>query len=303
MSSTSNSRQDVIDALQASRRKWPFSTGHDTVNDDPWPLAWDAAAFIQEWFKHNAHNDVEEAICHVPINADQFGYNTAEWHSQHSPDALLKAHVLRIVKGWGGEKALYDYLTGEPSLVCSLGFSDGLPSQTTLWRAWNDNRLTEEHQEVLTTIGQIVVDVAREHDIPAPDEVFHPNPSVDAPDSVEQDDSTVRDRTIVKTREVWKHAKPDGDEALLASEGRQRRSTRKLVLGSARVHWLTRRDVRRRRQHGVLQRKPHANEFKQGALTVTIYRRWGQVTLVVCTVKPRVSSSSEPDKIVNSPTA
>lgn len=43
--------------------------------------------------------------------------------------------------------------------------------------------------------------------MPAPEEVFHPIPSVDAPDGVEQDDMKVRDRTIAKTRDMWDHGK------------------------------------------------------------------------------------------------
>lgn len=219
MSATAETKQEVITALQNSYEEWPYCDGRDTIGGDPWPLAWDAAAFSEEWFSHSDHTDLEEAICHVPLDPWGFGYDITDWHTKREPKALLRAHLLRIVKGWPGETALVDYLDAEPELVADLGFENGLPSKSTLWRVWNESRLSEEHKQVLRTIGQVLVNVARENDVPAPEEVFHPDPSVDAPGDVEQDDSTVRDRTIANTREVWEHAKPMLTENYSLSRG------------------------------------------------------------------------------------
>ena len=52
-----------------------------------------------------------------------------------------------------------------------------------------------------------MLNVACEHDVPAPDEVFSPEPIVDGSEELEQDDMTVRNRTIAKTREIWKAVK------------------------------------------------------------------------------------------------
>ncbi len=215
MSATPETKNAVTAAVRDATPEWPYSPDRDTVNDDPWPLAWDAAAFIEQWFTHPEHIDVEEAICHVPLDPWAFGYDITEWHDKKRPEALLRAHLLRIVKGWSGETALVDYLENEAELVDALGFGSdsgnaqatGLASKATLWRVWNQERLSETHKKVLKTIGQVLVNVARENDVPAPDEVFHPDPSVDAGD-VEQDGETVRDRTIAKVRDVWEHAKP-----------------------------------------------------------------------------------------------
>jgi IS4 transposase len=207
MTATAETKQAVLDALRESHPQWPQVPDYDT-RSNPWPLAWDAAAFIEEWFAHPEHNDVEEAICHVDLSPERFAYDVTEWHFKQPPEALLKVHLLRIVKGWGGETAVCDYLKENPALVPALGFENDPASKSTLWRVWNEDRLSAEHKEVLRTIGQLIVDVARENGIAAPDEAFHPDPSVDAPDDVEQDDSSVRDRTIAKTREIWKQAKP-----------------------------------------------------------------------------------------------
>lgn len=208
MTATSDTAHAVFTAVRESHPQWPYADSHDTVTGDPWPLAWDAAAVIEEWFAHPDHNNVEEALCHLPLDSWKFGYDITEWHDKREPQALLKAHLLRLVKGWGGETALIDYLDDNPELVKALGFDNGRASKSTLWRVWNESRLSEEHKQVIRTIGQVLVNVAREHGVPAPDEVFHPDPGVDAPGNIEQDDSTVRDRTIANTREVWSQAKP-----------------------------------------------------------------------------------------------
>ena len=218
MTATPATEQAVLDALSASHREWPYADNHDTVND-PWPLAWDAAAFIEEWFAHSEHNNLEEAICYLPLNPWKFGYDITTWHDKKEPQALLRAHLLRIVKGWSGETNLVEYLDDEPEIVKSLGFDDGCASKSTLWRVWNDSRLEADHKRVIRTIGQVLVNVAREHDVPAPEEVFRPDPSVDDPGNVEQDDSTVRDRTIANTRDVWEHAKPMLTENYSLSRG------------------------------------------------------------------------------------
>lgn len=195
-------------ALGESHPEWPHSADRDTVGGDPWPLAWDAAAFTEEWFTHPEHTDVEEVICHLPLDPWKFGYEITDWHSKRKPRALLRAHLLRIVKGWGGETALVNYLDDEPELVAALGFEDGLASKSTLWRVWNDGRFSSKHKAVLRTIGQVLVNVAREHDVPAPDEVFRPEPDIDSPEAVKQDSTTVRDRVIANIEDVWPHAKP-----------------------------------------------------------------------------------------------
>jgi len=156
MTATPNTKQTILDSLPESHREWPYSEAHDTVNGDSWPLAWDAATFIEEWFAYPKRNDVEEAICYVELTPSKFGYDVADWHFKQPPVSLLKAHLLRIVKEWSGETALHDYLDDNPELVAELGFEDGLASKTTLWRVWNEDRLSDEHKQVVRTIGQVL---------------------------------------------------------------------------------------------------------------------------------------------------
>jgi len=208
MMATSETIQEVYTALKESHREWPLSENSDTINGDAWPIAWDAAAFIEEWFKHPDHNDLEEALVHIPLNPENFDYEVASWHSQKNLEPLLRIHLLRIVKQWAGVQAIYDYLLETPELVGMLGLRDGVPSKSTIWRVWNTGRLDDEYKQVIRIIGQVLVNVAREYDVPAPDEVFHPDPGEDAPEDVDQDDETVAKKTIKNTEKVWKKAKP-----------------------------------------------------------------------------------------------
>ncbi|MDB9274919.1 transposase, partial [Halorubrum ezzemoulense] len=75
MSATPDTKHEVLASVHDAYPEWPYCADHDTVNGDPWPVAWDAAAFIEEWFDHSEHNDVEEALCHVPLSPDNVGYD------------------------------------------------------------------------------------------------------------------------------------------------------------------------------------------------------------------------------------
>jgi len=204
---TPRSEREVLDALDASHPEWPHSEGQDTVNGDPWPLAWEATAFIEEWFEHESHHNLEGCVQHLPLSPPDFGYTVARsHHNTKPPEAMLKAHLIRIIKGWGSETKLLEYLNKKPFLTAGLGFAEA-PTQSTLWKAWN-KRLDDGHQEVLRTIAQVMVDVAREHDVPAPDEVFVPDPDVETDGGVEPDSTAAKNRAIPKTKDIWKTAKP-----------------------------------------------------------------------------------------------
>lgn len=208
MTATPHSTQDVLAALEQSHSEWPHSEGCETVTENPEALGWEAAAFIEEWFSHEAHDDLEEAICALPLEPAKFGYTIAEWHAKKPPEAMLKAHLLRLVKGWEGETALHDHLAENPSLAEALGFdSDDIPSQPALWRV-RTKRVAPEQFAVLRTIAAVVVQVAREHDVPAPAPAFRPDQDTDPAPDPAADSPSVTELTIEKTTDVWQHAKP-----------------------------------------------------------------------------------------------
>jgi putative transposase len=152
--------------------------------------------------KHDELPSLEWLIAQVPAFYLKFldDYD----HSQGSPkpwEAIFRAHVLRLVKGWKHDTALRTYLKAKPFLVTELGFDD-IPDQSTLWRAWND-RLEPVH-EAVREAAEVVVESAREHGIPAPDPEFMPDrngldePTDDETEALAED----------KAKEVWQQAKP-----------------------------------------------------------------------------------------------
>lgn len=82
-----------------------------------------------------------------------------------------------------------------------MGF-DGIPNQSTLYRAWDD-RLEDVHDGVRDA-AKVVVDIARYHDIPAPEPEFLPDQPTETVTRSKSKDTLARE----KAREVWKGAKP-----------------------------------------------------------------------------------------------
>jgi len=144
--------------------------------------------------------DLEYLVTEIP--ASYLVFADPLDHGQGDPKswgAVFRAHVLRLIKNWTNCTALETYLEGNRELQHRLGF-DGMPDQSTLWRAWND-RLSGV-REAVRTAAEVVVAVARKWDIPAPEPEFRPD----------DDDSTANKSTKTLAREnardVWKGAKP-----------------------------------------------------------------------------------------------
>lgn len=125
-------------------------------------------------------------------------------HEQGDPkpwDAVFRAHVLRCVKGWKHATSLHKYLKMKPFLCTQLGFED-IPDQSTLWRGWEDR--LEEVQDDVRDAAEVVVDIARYHEIAAPDPDFLPDQPPEAVTQSKSKDTLARE----KARQVWKGAKP-----------------------------------------------------------------------------------------------
>ncbi|CQH61804.1 ISH7-type transposase HhuIRS4 [Halobacterium hubeiense] len=145
---------------------------------------------------------LEGLVAEIPAQYVRF-YDPYD-HEQGDPkpwEAVFRAHVLRCVKGWKNSTALHTYLKAKPFLTSELGFND-IPDQSTLWRAWED-RLADV-QEAVRTAAEVVVDIARYHDIPAPEPEFLPDQPTGTVTRSKSKDTLARE----KAREVWKGAKP-----------------------------------------------------------------------------------------------
>jgi putative transposase len=124
-------------------------------------------------------------------------------HSEGSPvefGGVFRAHVLRCMHGWRNETALYRYLCENPFLVPKLGF-DGIPDQSTLWRAWED-RFTETVREAIRTAAERLTERLRDRGYALPDRDLRPK---DTDAESDRSERRVRQET---TKDVWNAAQP-----------------------------------------------------------------------------------------------
>lgn len=152
--------------------------------------------------RHDRSVSLEDLVAEIPAQYVRFydPYN----HEQGDPkpwDGVFRAHVLRCVKDWKNSTALQTYLKAKPFLTADLGFED-IPDQSTLWRAWQ-KRLADV-QDAVRTAAKVVVDIARYHDLAAPEPEFLPDQPTDTVTRSKSKDTLARE----KAREVWKGAKP-----------------------------------------------------------------------------------------------
>jgi len=161
----------------------------------------------EQQVRHNRSVTLEDLVTEVPVSYLRF-YDEYD-HDQGHPKpwgAVFRAHVLRCVKGWKNATALHRYLKQQPFLCTQLGFKD-IPDQSTLYRAWDD-RLEDVHDAVRDA-AEVVVDIARYHDIPAPEPEFLPDQPTDTVTNSKSKDTLARENA----REVWKGAKPIVEDA------------------------------------------------------------------------------------------
>lgn len=143
-----------------------------------------------------------------------FPDDRAEWHRNYTPlHRWVKAHIYRLVYGWN-HKRLHEHLQDNPFVAQSLEFNDdeGVlntptpPGYTQLRDIWTET-FSDRVRASCEVIAEQLVTLARDNGIPAPSNVFQPEPSLET-DGNGEDQPTVRDLTIEKTAEVWEHARP-----------------------------------------------------------------------------------------------
>lgn len=208
MSSTPTSRIAVLETLRERHPAWPVKDDHDPADGDTWTLVYDAAVFAKAWFEQEEHDDIEELVCHFPVNPRAFDYDIAYWHHNTTEtDEILKVHLLRLVKGWKHTMPLVQYLNDRnPELKSQLGI-EGELKQPRVWKAWN-KRLGPDGKRTLRVIANAFVQIARYNNVAVPDKAFQPNPSVNPQEDPDSESKSVRKLTEEETEKVWKRAKP-----------------------------------------------------------------------------------------------
>lgn len=206
MTVTAESAAAVIININDNHPQWPRSQEFTGEPAPRWMSVWDAAVFAHHWLKHPDHNDLIEAIIHLPLSADDFDYQAARYHrNTKPPEAMLKAHLVRMAMGMEHYKGLYKYLSQNDSLVAALGLDD-LPSRSTLWKAWNRHLPSDEERISLQVIVNSLIKNARKHGVVAPS-AFSPKFDVKKHSAPDPTEPAIWEYTRTKTEEVWKEVK------------------------------------------------------------------------------------------------
>ena len=145
---------------------------------------------------------------------------TPEWHgTATNVHALVRTHVLRLVKGWKNASAVVTYLQQRPDLVALYGYDDvDDVEQSKLWRAWN-KRFSDALKEAIELTADVLVRVARAHGVPAPDSIFRPS----LEQNTDPSERTERELISKHTKEVWQQAKPFIEDSFYLHRGENTR--------------------------------------------------------------------------------
>lgn len=139
MPSTQTSRRSVFRTIaQATYSAWPAYTStplYDQRSLDG--VEADIRTVAAVWFEHDAHESVEEFICHLPLAYVDFQpHDRYTGTTQYDMSQLTRVFLLKELHGWDHETVLVDYLQQRPALCRRLDF-DAVPDQSTLWRTWH----------------------------------------------------------------------------------------------------------------------------------------------------------------------
>ena len=87
------------------------------------------------WFEHDAHESVDDFVCHVPLSHIEFhSHDQYTGAAKYEMEQLFRTFLLKELHGWAHETALVEYLRQCPSLRRQLGFAS-VPDQSTFWRS------------------------------------------------------------------------------------------------------------------------------------------------------------------------
>jgi IS4 transposase len=153
MVSTSTSRRAVFRRIaRSSFYDWP--TYRDTPLYDrssTGALVEDVRTLASVWFDHDAHESIEEFICHWPLAYVEFdAHDRYAGHTRYEMEQLFRAFLIKALHGWAHETALVTHLENHPDLRQRLDFQT-VPDQSTLWRSWNKRFSADLHETVKRT--------------------------------------------------------------------------------------------------------------------------------------------------------
>ena len=116
----------------------------------------DIHTVARKWFDHDAHESVDQFVCHYPLEYVKFDpHDRYTGSTQYGIEQLFRVFLIRGLYGWTHETALVTYLQQRPSLCQELGFTS-VPDQSTLWRSWHQ-RFTAELRETVESVARTIL--------------------------------------------------------------------------------------------------------------------------------------------------
>ncbi|MFC6942664.1 transposase [Salinirubellus sp. GCM10025818] len=210
MPPTQESRRDVFRRIaQRPHANWPVYDATPLYErDSPDGLASDIRTVSQAWFKHDAHDSVEEFACALPLAYfrldahDRYGRST-----RYEMDTLFRMFVLKELHGWEHETALLEYLESHPKL-CERLELDRVPDQSTLWRSWH-MRFTDDLRKTAQKAARTILIKAQNAGATVPREPEQSLPCrEDDADEPDPDDELILDKAGTITEHVSRFVFP-----------------------------------------------------------------------------------------------
>ena len=209
MAPTESSCRAIFRAVaQTPHNEWPAYDSTQLYDRSSLAaLREDIHTVAREWFDHDAHESVDQFVCHYPLEYVEFDPHDRYTDStQYGIEQLVRVFLIQELRGWTHETAIVTYLQQQPSLRRDLGFTS-VPDQSTLWRSWHQ-RFTEDLHETIEAVARTILSHADNAGISIPRQ---PNdqPKWETDEgSPSPDDQTIVDCASKVTEQVGKLVSP-----------------------------------------------------------------------------------------------
>lgn len=197
MTAPTVSRRDVFQTIATtSWYDWPAYESTPLYDQESLgALEEDIRTVAKVWFEHDAHESVDEFVCHIPLSYVEFRtHDRYTGASRYEMAQLFRSFLLKELHGWSHETALVEYLRQCPSLRRQLGFAS-MPDQSTLWRSWHE-RFSAELKETVTTAARTILIQATRTGVSTPRK-----PDGELSRSAEQAESAPTDQAVLDRAE------------------------------------------------------------------------------------------------------
>ena len=210
MSSSQRSRRTVFRRIaRHSHIEWPAYDSTPLYDRSSLAgLEADVRTVSEQWFRHDAHESVDEFVCSVPLT--YFRFETQDRYASstsYDMQTLFRLFLLKECYGWNHETALIEYLSQHPDFYDRLDL-ELVPNQSTLWRSWH-HRFTAELQDTVETAARTILTKAQNAGVTVPRKPDRQNRRHrDESTESDPDDQTVLEQAEAVTEQVSRVAFP-----------------------------------------------------------------------------------------------